>query len=135
MYVCPDCSRLGTPIKETSSRPVQPAGATRTRAPNPNKDALANRELELADDYHVRIQRARERKALSREDLGRMINEKVSTIAHLETKQLHPPDSLVRKLEKALEITLMERVEDVRATSAASSTGMTLADFIVKKKR
>lgn len=135
MHVCPDCSRFGTSIKETASRPVQPAGAPRTRVPNPNKDALANRELELADDYHVRIQRARERKGLSRQDLGRMINEKVSTIAHLETKQLHPPDSLKEKLEKALEITLMERVEDVKAISTASPTGMTLADFIVKKKR
>jgi putative transcription factor len=91
--------------------------------------------MELAEDYSRRIQRAREKKGWSREDLGRKINERVSIISKLEHGEMHPPDSLVKKLERALEIKLMELVEEVHTQGSAESRGMTLADFIIQKKR
>ena len=135
MYVCPDCQKYGTPVvKKVEYQPAQrprPAVSNRPKKP----DALSKREKELADDYPKRIQRGRERLDLSREDLGRKINEKVSIIAKLEHGQMHPSDNLVKKLEKALDIELMEEVEEYSYSSSADSSGMTLADFIVTKKK
>jgi putative transcription factor len=136
MYLCPDCSRFGKPIE----RKPDPKPAIRPRpAPSfqrPKKpDALSKREKELTDDYPMRIQRAREKMGLSREDLGRKINERVSIISKLEHGEMHPSDTLIKKLEKTLNITLLEEVEDITYTPKAESSGMTLADFIVSKKK
>ncbi|MGA1847791.1 MAG: multiprotein bridging factor aMBF1 [Thermoplasmatota archaeon] len=137
MYVCPDCARHGKIIQDRPQKETSPAPHVhRPRPPRPPKpDALTNRTLELAEDFPRRIQRARERKGWSREDLGRKINERVSIISKLEHGEIHPPDSLVKKLERALEVKLMELIEEVHTQGAAGSRGMTLADFIVQKKK
>lgn len=135
MYVCPDCKRFGTPVvKKVESRPQQRPRPSMSQRPK-KPDALTNREKDLADDYPRRIQRGREKLGLSREDLGRKINEKVSIISKLEHGQIHPSDALVKKLEKALNIRLMEEIEEYSLSSSAQSSGMTLADFIVNKKK
>lgn len=137
MYVCPDCTRFGTAIKRAPP-PLQAAPASSPSTPmwsSRKKDALSSREKELAEDYPIRVQRAREGKGWSREDLGRKINEKVSVISNLENGEIHPSDKFIKKLEKALGIELMEAVEDVHITGSMESKGMTLADFIVQKRR
>jgi len=135
MYVCTECVRYGKPIP-VNPQPVQsPVQSMKPRTASPRKDALATRELELAEDYPQRIQRAREKLGLSREDLGKRINEKVSIISKLETGTMHPSDELVKKLESALSIILLEPVQNVESSSAAESAGMTLGDFITRKNR
>ena len=132
MYVCPDCVRYGKPIA-APPKAAPTAMPVRPRINRPGKDALENREMELADDLPTRIQRARERLGVSREELGRKINEKVSVITKLETGQMHPSDELVRKLERALNIKILDKVVHADGAKSASSTGMTLGDYIVKK--
>ena len=66
---------------------------------------------ELVEDYHKRIQQARNQLGLSQEQLGQKINERKSIISKLENRSLKPDDKLVRKLEKVLEIKLMEVIE------------------------
>ena len=136
MYVCPDCARFGKVIKE-KSEPVKPSRPLyRATTPRPSKkDALSRGEKELADDYPKRIQRGREKKGWSREDLGKKINERVSVIANLEHGHMHPSDNLIKKLERALDIELTEVIEEVHISKSAESTGMTLADFIVYKDK
>ncbi|MCK5772348.1 MAG: TIGR00270 family protein [Thermoplasmata archaeon] len=137
MYVCPDCTRFGTAIKRAPP-PQQATAASSHSTPmwsSRKKDALSSREKELADDYPKRVQRARENKGWSREDLGRNINEKVSVISNLENGEIHPSDKFIKKLEKALGIELMEAVEEMHAIGSMESKGMTLADFIVHKNR
>jgi len=136
MYVCPDCSRFGKVIKEKREAPAPSPSAPRIRPQRPPKpDALSNRTRELAEDYPKRIQRAREKKGWSREDLGKKINERVSIISKLEHGEMHPPDTLIKKLERVLEVELMEMVEEVHISQGAQSSGMTLGDFIVYKDR
>jgi ribosome-binding protein aMBF1 (putative translation factor) len=48
---------------------------------------------------------------------------------------MHPSDNLIKKLERALDIKLMEAVEEVHVSHSAESRGMTLADFIVYKEK
>ncbi|MFW3146047.1 MAG: multiprotein bridging factor aMBF1 [Thermoplasmatota archaeon] len=137
MYVCSDCSRFGKPvIEKKEAEPAPHRTAARPKTARPSKpDAMSKRERELADDYPRRIQRARESKGWSREELGRKLNEKVSIISKLENGEMHPSDQLIRKLEKVLEIRLMEEVEDIHLQSSGGSMGMTLGDFIVYKNK
>ncbi len=135
LYVCGDCERFGKPVLE--ERPPQTAARPQMSSPRPSQprpDALSNPEMELADDFSTRIQRARERKGWSREELGKRINERVSIISKLENNEWRPTDDLTRKLEKALEIKLKEAVKDVVPSKSASSQGVTLGDLITMRK-
>ena len=68
-------------------------------------------EKELVEDYHKRIQQARNNLGWNQEHLGQKINERKSVISKLESRSMKPDDKLVRKLEKALGIKLMEVIE------------------------
>ncbi|MEA3558110.1 MAG: multiprotein bridging factor aMBF1 [Candidatus Thermoplasmatota archaeon] len=136
MYVCPDCVRFGKVIKERKEAApplTDPARPVPQRPLRP--DALSDRNKELSGDYSKTIQRARERKGWSREDLGKKLSERVSIISKLENGEIHPSDKLIKKLEKTLEIRLMEAVEEVHTSHSADSRGMTLGDFIVYKNK
>jgi len=134
LYVCQDCGKHGKPVQEP--RPIVPAYTSKTSswAPVPKPDAMTNRELELVDDFNVRIQRARERKGWSREDLGKKMSERVSIISKLENGEMRPSDDLIRKLERTLDIKLMEPVSDVRVQGSSASQGLTLGDLITRKR-
>jgi putative transcription factor len=136
MYLCPDCSKYGKTVeRKPEPRPVQRSKPAQSFHRPKKPDALSKREKELAEDYPRRIQRGREKMGLSREDLGRKINERVSVISKLEHGEMHPSDNLIKKLEKALNIELLEEIEDYSYSPKAESSGMTLADFIVTKKK
>ena len=135
MFVCVDCTKYGVKVviqKEPISS-VPRSGVSHQPGTYQKKDALDAPIMVLTEDYPKRIQRAREGQGLSREGLGRKINEKVSVISKLENGDMHPSDALIKKLEKALEIRLKERMEEAAATHSMGSGGMTLADFIVRK--
>ncbi len=68
-------------------------------------------DKDLAIDYHKRIQQARQDQGWSQEDLGQKINERKSVISKIENKSMKPDDKMIRKLEKALGIKLMEVIE------------------------
>ena len=113
LTVCSRCKKYGTVVRTrgahhtTASHHTQ---ASQTSA-GKNKNILDVEEV-LAYDYNKRIQRARGQLGLSQDDLARKLNEKKSTIAHLELGKLRPDEKLRRKLERELKIQLREKVED-----------------------
>jgi len=139
LKVCPTCGKFGsaspssTTSETTSEARVQSGSAQdfgyTTKTPS-KKEVIQNRlekrerrmsgkdiyelrgEKELALDYHIRIQKARNQLNLSQDELGQKINERKSVISKIENKSMKPDDKLVRKLEKALGIKLMETFED-----------------------
>jgi len=68
-------------------------------------------EKELIEDYHKRIQEGRNKLGWNQEQLGQKINERKSIISKLENRSIKPDDKLIRKLEKALNIKLMETID------------------------
>ncbi len=106
MVVCGGCARLGRPVggavvREVHPRPMQ-AGFRPAQAP-----AAPEASYEIDPDYNVKIRQAREKMGLSQEDLGRMLNEKLSVIRMVESKKLKPDAVLTRKLTHHLKVTLM----------------------------
>ena len=139
LKVCPTCGKFGSAsppsVKpNTTSKARVQSGSTpdlgyTTKTPT-KKEVIQNRlekrerrmsgkdiyelrgEKELALDFHIRIQKARNQLNLSQDELGQKINERKSVISKIENKSMKPDDKLVRKLEKALGIKLMETFED-----------------------
>ena len=92
---------------------------------------------ELVEDFNVKIRKARESKNLSREELGQKIYEKVSVINRIESGKMIPDIRLTKKLENALNITLIENVEelDLSKYTGNPSQGRTLGNVVKIKKR
>ncbi len=126
LRLCADCARFGTPIDPPTAAPAgaaavgrpRPAGATpAVRAVRAGR-RLEERdlyqdigELELAPDWNKRVRIAREALGWTPDDLGRKLNEKKSVVLKLESGNFHPPDALVRKLERALQVRLRAEPE------------------------
>lgn len=95
------------------------------------KDIMVREEKELAPDFGTRVVEARRIKGIDQRELARGISERVNIIQRVERGQ-HPGDSVIRKLERFLEIELMvERTQDEqRKVGPGAGRSMTLGDFI-----
>ena len=72
---------------------------------------------------------------LSQKDFALRINEKESVIHKIETGSYEPPSHLVKKLEKILDIKLVEEHQEKRGKIIMQKEqGFTLGDFIRVKK-
>ena len=114
MVVCKECAKLGT-IQKAPPKPKFQQNKQRKRTTNKPKRNYRNDEPteELIENYNTAVRNAREAKNWSREDLGKKINERVSVINRIESGKMTPDNKLTKKLEKALNITLLENVNDV----------------------
>ncbi|MBQ2831096.1 multiprotein bridging factor aMBF1 [Methanobrevibacter sp.] len=137
MVVCKECSKLGK-IQKAPPKPryVQQKNKQKknTRARNYSRNDEPSEEL--IEDFSNEVRKARESKDWSREDLGRKINERVSVITRIETGKMTPDIKLTKKLEKALNIKLLEKVDNVDLNQFVnSSSGERTLGNIMKIKR
>ena len=139
MVVCKECSKLGT-IQKAPPKPkyVKQNNKSKRPATTRNKPYSRNEEPseELIEDFSLEVRKAREAKNWSREDLGKKINERVSVITRIETGKMTPDIKLTKKLEKALGIKLLEKVDNVDLNQfMSSSSGERTLGNIMKIKR
>lgn len=124
LSLCTECAKFGVPLDPPpapsggsapagGSRPV--LGATRNVG-GPRR--LEERdlyqeigELELAPDWGRRVRAAREGLGWTPEELAKRLNEKKSVVLKVENAAIHPPDALVRKLERLLKVRLRAEPE------------------------
>jgi len=136
MMLCPSCMRHGTGIKVVTEHPVssQPI-LERIKRPKV-KDVYKDMDKELVSDWNDCIKKAREKKGLSREELGFKIGERTVTIAKIENGDLRPSDKVIEKLEKELDIKLVESITPVSTGSTGSHAGgLTLGDFVKTEEK
>ncbi|KYK33460.1 MAG: hypothetical protein AYK22_06605 [Thermoplasmatales archaeon SG8-52-3] len=136
MMLCPKCMRHGQRIDTHDKTPISVKKPMLDRIKRPKvKDVYRDMEKELVLDWNELIKKAREKKGLSREELGFKIGERTVTISKIENGDLRPSDKMIEKLEKELEITLFEKVSDIsKIPSGSHSRGLTLGDFIKKEE-
>lgn len=136
MNVCGNCVKFGV---EQAGAQNEVTGRSRTTAAleqravrSRPRDIYANAPEELVEDYGERVRTARQKLGLSIEDLGRQLNEKQTELAKVESGTYHPTDVLVRKLERALNIKLMEKPEAPAGMGGPKpkSGPLTLGDII-----
>ena len=103
---------------------------------NKRRDRLKEKEIKydkiLVENFGILIKNGREIKKWSQQELAVKISERRSTIASIENKQYKPENKLIAKLERILEIKLMENVEIKEQEKSSKAVGITLADLIDK---
>jgi putative transcription factor len=130
MMLCPQCGRHGEGKEPSNiSAPVKRFIQTKVKRSAP-KDIYKNMEKELITNYNDVIKDARKKKGMTREDLGFKIGERTVTIAKIENGDLRPSDKTIAKLEKELDINLLEKVKTITPGHAHTGHGLTLGDFI-----
>ena len=113
MVVCKECAKLGT-IQKAPPKPKFQKSKKGRKTTQPKRNYRNDDPTdELIEDYNITVRKAREAKNWSREDLGKKINERVSVINRIESGKMTPDNKLTKKLEKALNITLIESVNDL----------------------
>jgi putative transcription factor len=118
MIVCNNCAKLGRQLG-----PVAPAVSVisnKVMRPNPAQTALRSMaqrpievEFEVDPEYYLKIRQAREKLALSQEQLGQLLNEKPSVIRMVESKKLKPDLTLTRKFMHQLKINLLVSLSEL----------------------
>lgn len=154
LQVCSNCERYGEPQKtkpertgvtngrgevssisrETSGEDLEKTLMRRQKRLK-GRDIYADMDSVLVSDYSIRIRKARERQGLNQKKLARKINEKRSVIAKLETGGMRPDNRLIKKLERTLEIELLEEVPLETSVSDGSSGPLTIGDLILMAKK
>ena len=146
MEVCEDCSKFGVMQKQAPKAKIIPSkGKESSVANGTNRHRRSPRPMysldepteELVEDFEIMVRKARESKGLSREELGEKIYEKVSVINRIESGKMVPDIKLAKKLEKSLNITLIEKISDLDLENFKnkSSGGPTLGDIVKIKKK
>ncbi len=141
MIVCEDCSSFGKLIEERSARKQEPLPAEKSF----ERKGFERKGLDsfsagnsLAEDYGKRIQKARQKKDLTLEELGKKVFEKASHLQRIESQQIKPSDEIARKLEKVLETSLMDSNEPVLEEKFklgfSDDSGITMLDLMKKKQ-
>ena len=133
MMVCPGCMKHGKvivaePAPSAERKPI----LDRIRRPK-EKDVYKDMDKELVSNFKDMIKSARQKKGLSREELGFKIGERTVTISKIENGDLRPSDKVATKLEKELDINLFEEVSSAPSYATGGSgsrDGLTLGDFI-----
>ncbi len=124
LRVCPKCAKGKKIISSGGYGRVKKGGIGRINAEKGDDPALI-------ENYGHVIKEAREKLMIPLKVLAEMINEKETFLNRVEAQRTTPPEALVRKLEKALSIKLIER-EKVSESKPAGMKGekATLGDFI-----
>lgn len=136
MIVCEECAKLGKIQKAPPKPKFRKSKNPKNKKTKQNYSKNEPKE-ELVEDFNIKIRKARESKNLSREELGQKIYEKVSVINRIESGKMIPDIKLTKKLENALNIILIENVEELDLSQYInnSSQGRTLGNVVKIKKR
>lgn len=125
LTVCKNCVRYGTPVREKPRKSPQKSIFPRTKA-----------DFEIREDYFKVVKKAREKQNLTQKQLASQINEKESVIHRIETGHMRPSRKLARKLENALDVKLLEKVEEPKIVHRRGHFDeLTIGDIIKIKKR
>ena len=140
MVVCKECSKLGK-IQKEPPKPKYIKQTKKTKRPKTTRTKRYSRndepQEELIEDYATEIRNAREAKKWSREELGKKINERVSVITRIETGKMTPDNKLTKKLENALNIQILEKIDNIDLNQFInnSSGERTLGNIVKIKKK
>ena len=156
LSVCADCADFGTEVStgtesttstkySTGSDSGQSDSAASGSGSGSGGGSGRSRRRDMFDemeevvtDYDERIRAARESAGLSQAELADQLNEKASQIRKLERGETLPSDRMRRKLERALDIDLLEgspgEEDEAEWSGDAGGGGVTLGDVVERKE-
>ncbi|MFP3949683.1 MAG: helix-turn-helix domain-containing protein [Candidatus Micrarchaeia archaeon] len=112
MAACRGCAYHGKIVLSLEEDPEAPKPARARSAPKTLK-----LEEDLMEGYGKTVRRARESRNMKIEELANQINEKASYLDKIENESVRIPIKIAKKLERALNIKILEKVEDSEVPS------------------
>jgi putative transcription factor len=143
LQVCNRCEKYGTEVQQVRrtdlKRPVSRApGAPAPTGAVPQvrhkRDMFDYMEGEIVEDYAVKIRQARMDKGLSQKELAMQMKEKEHLIQKIESGGLIPEENVRKKLEKVLEIRLIDAPVDETEKKVPGKITPTLGDLTIIRK-
>ena len=132
LTVCGQCAQFSKQEWDPT-RPQARKMPTRRRSAQPRRrsDIDTAESLELVEGYGMLVKKARQKKGLSVEDFAKQIREKESVVKKLEKENMNPPMNLVRKVQNALGVKILEEAERGSGSVLTRPMGpRTLGDMI-----
>ena len=145
LQVCMKCEKFGTEVQQVRRKDVaRPASAAprQGQAPPPSavpaerrkRDLFDYMEGEIVDDYAVRIRKARMEKGLTTKELAMQIKEREHLLRKIENSELMPEEAVRKKLEKILEIRLIDAPVTEIEKKVPGKLASTLGDLTIIRK-
>lgn len=136
LKVCKNCAKYGQ-IKKRVIVPIQGKKSFTSKNTSPHIESTKKEIIQkIVAGYGLKVKNAREHLNMKQEELGLKINEKESKIHYIETQRHEPSIKLARKLEKYLNIDLVEEYEEPKGNfKATESDQLTIGDMIKIKKK
>ena len=143
LQVCMKCEKFGTEVQQVRRKDVvRPTAAAPRQSQVPpaipperrKRDLFDYMEGEIVDDYAARIRKARMEKGLTTKDLAMQIKEREHLIKKIENSELMPEESVRKKLEKVLEIRLIDAPLTEAERKVPGKLTPTLGDLTIIKK-
>ena len=113
--VCRSCSQYGTVVHEKQkaktpfpTRKAKPSQRTVAKPMPPKKPRSERPQKILKDNYVTVIRQARRKKGWSQQEFAGAIGESFSETQAIESGRLVPTDVIIAKIERELQIDLME---------------------------
>lgn len=151
---CPSCGKFGRPIENDSrqipqrkifrgSKPLSGSNSRFKQRSSRPPDSKIKSETFLKEDFGELIQTTRERLGLTRKEVSESLFIRENLLARIESGKYRPNDALIKKLEKILEISLIERGDESfnanqieQKTQKKQMKTLTLGDFAhIRKKK
>lgn len=143
LVLCPSCySKIN---KKLTSEPLKALPEAKKPSPSNLQRSVKSKEgireeFEVVDDFASRVRNARETLGWSQKVLAEAVKESENVIKRIESGRLVPTIELARKLEKVLNIKLLEPI--VEGSEYLATTGkkvpkeLTLGDVVnIKEKK
>ena len=144
LQVCTKCEKFGTEVQQVRRTDLVRPGAAAPRpgrtattvvpADRRKRDLFDYMEGEIVEDYAARIRKARMDKGLSSKDLAMQIKEREHLIKKIENSELIPEEDVRKKLEKILEIRLIDAPVTESEKKVPSKLIPTLGDLTIIRK-
>jgi putative transcription factor len=144
LTVCNECSKHGKIIweeekpKTAMPRPKTALPPLKVQSKKPPEN-VRETNIELAENFDLKIRQAREKLGFSQEELGKKINEKVSVLKKIETGKMTPDNTLATKLEHTLKIKLLVPTSEEKTPQTKipkpPTRELTLGDLIKLDKK
>ena len=137
LHTCARCAHMGQMLMRPSSSSSAPGESV------PARSAMrsAAPEYELSEGFGEAMRKARLGMKLPLSVLAERLAEKESFLERVEAEKTHPSVELARKLEKELNVELLEQTENlsgaalVESTKRAGAGGRTLGDIVEFQKK
>ncbi|MEM2934690.1 MAG: multiprotein bridging factor aMBF1 [Methanocellales archaeon] len=132
LNACSNCSRFGTVVE----REMQSAATAKPIGKVVKHKDIFDQIDAIVPNYGEVIRKERERRGWTQEELARRILEKANVIKKIERQELMLEEEVRKKLERVLEVKLVQPVEmgEVKR-QRSSSRELTLGDVVTIKKK